>query len=168
MPLVLALPLGPLGFAFVDQQRSPLSNKTRCDVRQNAKGYAELHKNGREIWCSRCVRRLHDNAAHLCDGGGAAGSRQIKCDCCSTKRRTCTADTAPLEFQHRVRMTASSLARRSSDANKQAFQNALEAWSSKYLFLFDFAANIDSCGACHRDFANYIEVEADVLAQCAI
>ncbi len=168
VPSVLALPLGPLGFAFVNQQRPPLSKKTRCDVRQNAKRYAELHNNGRKIWCSRCVRRLHDNAAHLCDGGGAAGSGQIKCDFCSTKRRICTADTAPLGFQHRVRMTASSLARRSSDANKQAFQNALEAWSSKYLFLCSLLANIDSYGACHRDFANYIEVEADPFIQCAI
>jgi len=42
-------------------------------------------------------------------------------------------------------MTAS---RRSSDVNKQAFQNALEAWSGKYLFPFKFVANLDSCGAC--------------------
>jgi hypothetical protein len=131
---VLALdPLGRLG--YTDQQRPPLSNNTRCDVRQNAKGYAELHNNGKEIWCSRCVRRLRDNAAHLCDGGGAAGSLQIKCDYCNAKRHTCTADTAPPRFQHRVRMTALSLTRRSSDVNKQAFQNALEAWSSKFLVL---------------------------------
>ena len=126
-------PLGRLG--YTDQQRPPLSNKTRCDVRQNAKGYAELHNNGKEIWCSRCVRRLHDNAAHLCDGGGAAGSLQTKCDYCSAKRHNCTADTASPRFQYRVRMTALSLARRSLDVNKQAFQNAFEAWSSKFLFL---------------------------------
>jgi hypothetical protein len=65
-------------------------------------------------------------------------------------------------------MTASSLARRPSNANKQAFQDALEAWSSKYLFLFNFVADIDSSDARHQDFANYKEVEADAFAQCAI